>query len=175
MTLARVKDSVAARAIGHWHSDIALPRDVEVAVGEMDNVFCTISTICALPRQRIERREENVPAAQHIIAQEAQRYWDWVPASRRFRWCAVSGGDGRVRSTELAAALRRLGPMAEGQAEEIEYFSRALMNKLLHEPSVRLKAAADQRSRTRRRRCRALLVRPGRQDADTHFPSAGGR
>ena len=48
----------------------------------------------------------------------------------------------KVRSTELAAAFRRLGPLSPEQAEQIEIFSKALMNKFLHEPSVRLKAAA---------------------------------
>jgi glutamyl-tRNA reductase len=48
----------------------------------------------------------------------------------------------RVRSAELAAALRRLGPLTPDQAEAIEHFSKSLMNKFLHEPSVRLKAAA---------------------------------
>ena len=49
---------------------------------------------------------------------------------------------GMVRSTGLAAAFRRLGPLSPEQAEQIEHCSKALMNKFLHEPSVRLKAAA---------------------------------
>jgi glutamyl-tRNA reductase len=48
----------------------------------------------------------------------------------------------RVRSAELALALKRLGPVTDEQREAIEHFSRSLMNKFLHEPSVRLKAAA---------------------------------
>jgi glutamyl-tRNA reductase len=145
VTLARVKDSVAARGDRPLCIlDIALPRDVEVAVGEMDNVFLyDLDDLRAAAAANLETRQENVPAAQHIIAQEAQRYWEWVaglaavPVVRSFR-----EEMDRVRSTELAAALRRLGPMAEGQVEEIEHFSRALMNKFMHEPSVRLKAAA---------------------------------
>ncbi|HET6761520.1 MAG TPA: hypothetical protein VFH13_05440, partial [Gemmatimonadaceae bacterium] len=48
----------------------------------------------------------------------------------------------KVRSAELAPALRRLGPLSAEQTETIEHFSKALMNKFLHEPSVRLKASA---------------------------------
>jgi glutamyl-tRNA reductase len=48
----------------------------------------------------------------------------------------------RLRSTELAAALKRIGPLSPEQADAIEQFSKSLMNKFLHEPSVRLKAAA---------------------------------
>ncbi|MDP9201304.1 MAG: glutamyl-tRNA reductase [Gemmatimonadota bacterium] len=145
VTVARVRDSVAARGDRPLCVlDIALPRNVEAAVGEMDNVFLyDLDDLRAAAAANLERREENVPAAQQIIAQEAQKYWDWVaglaavPVVRSFR-----EEMDRVRSTELAAALRRLGPLSPGQTETIEHFSKALMNKFLHEPSVRLKAAA---------------------------------
>ena len=60
-----------------------------------------------------------------------------VPVVREFR-----DEMDRLRSVELAAALRRIGPLSPEQAEAIELFSKSLMNKFLHEPSVRLRAAA---------------------------------
>ena len=48
----------------------------------------------------------------------------------------------RVREEELATALRRIDGLTSEQAEGLESFSRSLMNKFLHEPSVRLRAAA---------------------------------
>jgi glutamyl-tRNA reductase len=91
----------------------------------------------------LEQRGEDVPAARKIIAEEVQKYWDWVaglaavPVVREFR-----EEMDKLRSTELAAAFRRLGPLTPEQADAIEHFSKSLMNKFLHEPSVRLKAAA---------------------------------
>ena len=145
VTVARVRDSVIARGDRPLCVlDIALPRDVEAAVGELDNVFLyDLDDLRAAAAANLERREENVPAAQRIIDQEAQKYWDWVaglaavPVVRSFREEME-----RVRSTELAAAFRRLGPLSAEQAEMIEHFSKSLMNKFMHEPSVRLKAAA---------------------------------
>ena len=145
VTVARVQDPVIARGDRPLCIlDIALPRDVEEAVGGLDNVFLyDLDDLRAAAAANVERREENVPAAQQIIADEAQKYWDWVaglaavPVVREFR-----EEMDRVRSTELAAALRRLGPLSADQAEAIEHFSKALMNKFLHEPSVRLRAAA---------------------------------
>jgi len=145
VTVARVQDAAIARGDRPLCIlDIALPRDVEEAVGSLDNVFLyDLDDLRAAAAANVERREENVPAAQQIIADEAQKYWDWVaglaavPVVREFREEME-----RVRSTELAAALRRLGPLSADQAEAIEHFSKALMNKFLHEPSVRLRAAA---------------------------------
>ena len=48
----------------------------------------------------------------------------------------------RVREHELQQAMRKLGDLSPEQRAMLEHFSRALMNKFLHEPSVRLRTAA---------------------------------
>ena len=145
VTVSRVRDSIEARGDRPLCIlDIALPRDVEAAVGEIDNVFLyDLDDLRAAAEANLEQRAEDVPAARRILADEVQKYWDWVaglaavPVVREFR-----DEMDRLRTAELAAALRRLGPLSPEQAEAIEQFSRSLMNKFLHEPSVRLKAAA---------------------------------
>ena len=47
-----------------------------------------------------------------------------------------------MRAKEVAQLLRRMPNLSAADREAIEQLSRALMNKFLHEPSVRLKAAA---------------------------------
>lgn len=124
--------------------DIALPRDVDAQVGKLDNVFLyDLDDLRAAASANLERRQEDLPAAEQIIAAEVERYWQWlaglaaVPVVTEFR----SRMDA-VRSDELALALRRIGGLSGVQQEGLEKFSRALMNKFLHEPSVRLRAAA---------------------------------
>lgn len=124
--------------------DIALPRDVEPRVAQIENVFLyDLDDLRAAAAANLEKREENLPAAELIIAEEAQKYWDWlaglaaVPVVRKFR-----EEMDRMREAELTVALRKLGPLSPEQAEGIEQLSRTLMNKFLHEPSVRLRAAA---------------------------------
>jgi glutamyl-tRNA reductase len=145
VTVARVRDAVDARGDKPLCIlDIALPRDVEAAVGDLENVFLyDLDDLRAAAAANLERREEDIPAAKQIIAEEVQVYWDWVaglvavPVVREFREEME-----KVRSAELAAALKRIGPLTTEQQGAIEHFSRALMNKFLHEPSVRLRAAA---------------------------------
>ncbi len=124
--------------------DIALPRDVEANVGELDNVFLyDLDDLKAAAAANLERRSEDVPAAEKIVGSEVDKYWQWlsglaaVPVVTEFR-----AHMDRLRADELASALRKIGGLNEQQAEGIEHFSRALMNKFLHEPSVRLKSAA---------------------------------
>jgi len=124
--------------------DIALPRDVEPGVGALENVFLyDLDDLRDAAAANIEKREEDLPAAEAIITEESRRYWDWlaglaaVPVVRRLR-----EEMDRMREAELAGALRRLGTLSPEQAAAVEQLSRTLMNKFLHEPSVRLRAAA---------------------------------
>jgi glutamyl-tRNA reductase len=145
VSAARVRAAVAGRG-GRplCILDIALPRDVEPRVAQLDNVFLyDLDDLRAAATANVEKREENLPAAEAIIAEETQKYWDWlaglaaVPVVRKFR-----EEMDRMRETELAAALRKLGPLTPEQEHGVEQLSRTLMNKFLHEPSVRLRAAA---------------------------------
>jgi glutamyl-tRNA reductase len=124
--------------------DIALPRDVEANVGALENVFLyDLDDLRAAAAANLERRNEDVPAAEKIIAGEVERYWEWVAGLAAVPVVAdVRSRMERLRADELAMALRRIDGLSSEQAEGVEIFSRALMNKFLHEPSVRLRAAA---------------------------------
>jgi glutamyl-tRNA reductase len=124
--------------------DIALPRDVEANVGELENVFLyDLDDLRAAAAATLDRRQEDVPLAERIIEGEVEKYWQWlaglaaVPVVTSFR----SQMD-RMREAELSSALRRIDGLTDEQVQGIEKFSRSLMNKFLHEPSVRLRAAA---------------------------------
>ncbi len=124
--------------------DIALPRDVDAAVGSLANVYLyDLDDLRAVVTANLERRRAELPSAEQVIAEEVDRFWDWlaglasVPVLRTFR-----DEMDRLRAAELAQAMRKLGHLSPSDREAVEHFSRTLMNKFLHEPSVRLRAAA---------------------------------
>ena len=124
--------------------DIAVPRDVDPTVAEMDNVFLyDLDDLRAVVSANVERRHRELPAAEQVIVTETEKYWQWVaglaavPVVTQFR-----DEMNRVRERELEAALRRLGDLTPEQRAAVEHFSQSLMNKFLHEPTVRLRAAA---------------------------------
>ncbi len=124
--------------------DIALPRDVDPAVGALDNVFLyDLDDLRAVVAASLERRQQELPPAEGLIGDEVERFWGWlaslaaVPVVTQFR-----EEMDRVRERELEQWARRLGTLDGTQREAVEQFSRALMNKFLHEPTVRLRAAA---------------------------------
>jgi glutamyl-tRNA reductase len=124
--------------------DIAMPRDVDPAVAELDNVFLyDLDDLHAVVSASLERRHGELPAAEAVIGEEAEKFWQWVaglaavPVLTQFR-----DEMNRVRERELAQAMRRLGELTPEQRAAVEHFSQSLMNKFMHEPSVRLRAAA---------------------------------
>ncbi len=124
--------------------DIAIPRDVDAAVGDEPNVFLyNVDDLRQIVDENLERRRESVPAAEKIVREEAREFRAWmasrevVPMIRSLR----SRGH-ELRREELERTLTALDHLSQEDRERVEELSRRLVNKLLHDPTVRLKRGA---------------------------------
>ena len=124
--------------------DIAVPRDVDPAVGRLENVFLyDIDDLQGVVAANIGGRHREMPAAERIVQQELEYFWEWytargaVDAIRQLRDHAEA-----VRVAEVERALRRLQHLDPADRERDEYLTKALKNKFLHEPTLELRAAA---------------------------------
>ncbi len=125
--------------------DLAVPRDVEPAVGQLENVFLyDIDDLQAVAAHAAAERHQEVPAAERIVSDEVERFWAWygglavVPVLKEFR-----GRLDDVRAAELERALKRLPHLSPEDRAQVEQFSHALLNKFLHPPTIALKQAAQ--------------------------------
>jgi len=125
--------------------DLAVPRDVEPAVGQLENVFLyDVDDLQSVAGQAAAQRRGEIPAAEGIVNEEVERFWVWygglavVPTLKEFRERLDA-----VRGAELERALRRFKHLTPEDREQLELFSRSLLSKFLHEPTVALKDAAD--------------------------------
>ena len=107
--------------------DVAVPRDVEPAVGRLENVFLyDIDDLQTVAAQATAERRKEIPAAEHIVTEEVDRFWTWygglavVPVLKEFR-----GRLDQVRAQELERALKRLAHLAPEDRAQIEQFSHA--------------------------------------------------
>lgn len=124
--------------------DIALPRDVEPAVGEEPNVFLyNVDDLTQIVDQNLGRRRARLPDAEAIVTAAAGEFWTWyaalavVPTIRALR----DRGE-RVRSAETERTLRALAHLPPEDRAAVEALARSITNKLLHAPTVRLRRAA---------------------------------
>jgi len=126
--------------------DLAVPRDVDPAVAQLENVFLyDVDDLQTVAAQATARRRDEIPAAERIVEEETDLFWAWygglgvVPSIKELRSRMEA-----LRTAELERAFRQLGTLSPEDRARVEQFSQALMNKFLHEPTVALKAAAEE-------------------------------
>jgi len=124
--------------------DIAMPRDVDPRVGELSNVFLyNLDDLQAVVSANLDRRQAELPTAEDLITGEVERFWQWVAGLAAVPVLTEMRAQmDTVRARELSEALRQLQHLSPNERAVIEELSRRLMNKFLHEPTVRLRAAA---------------------------------
>ena len=124
--------------------DVAVPRDVDPGVGQVFGAtLLDIDDLKALGEQSLQARRAEVGNVRSIIAEEIDRYR--VERSEREVAPLVSALRDRVEELRVGEHTRlanRLATLTPEQHEAVEHLTRSLVNKLLHEPTIRLKDAA---------------------------------
>jgi len=145
---ADVESARAARRGRHARPlfliDIAVPRDIDPAVRRMGGVFLyDLDDLKAVAEANLRERLKESAAAEALVEREVREFLDWqkarevVPLLNELRRRAEE-----IRRHELEKARRRIGPLTAEQDEAIEAATTAIVNKLLHPPTVHLKEAA---------------------------------
>lgn len=121
--------------------DIAVPRDVEPAVKEIEGV--TLFDIDDLNRVLGDNRGERERAVENslaIISEELDRLLEWWQTlEAKPTIAALADKAERIRRRQLEMTLKKLPPLSPEQMESLEAMTRAIVNKLLHDPIARLK------------------------------------
>jgi glutamyl-tRNA reductase len=122
--------------------DVAVPRDVDPGVAQVFGVtLLDIDALRALGEQSLQQRRAEIGRVREILTAELERY----RAERSAREVVPLVTALRERVEELRQAeLDRVAPKLDDPAARasLDAATRALVNKLLHEPTVRLKEAA---------------------------------
>jgi glutamyl-tRNA reductase len=127
--------------------DIAVPRDIDPAVGELNNVFLyDIDDLEQVAEANLAQRRREIPRVQGIIDEEVGEFWAWFQA----RDVVPTIVDLRrhvdlIREVELEWAMHKLEHLSEEERDILLNFSQRLVNKILHQPTVRLKQRAGDR------------------------------
>ncbi|HXZ92576.1 MAG TPA: glutamyl-tRNA reductase [Burkholderiales bacterium] len=125
--------------------DLAVPRDIEREVGELDDVFLyTIDDLGEIVSANLDARRSAVEQAEAIIETQVGQFMHWmqvresVPLIRALREQAEE-----ARRHELERALRLL-QRGDDPRQVLEALSQGLANKLMHAPTQALNEAGDE-------------------------------
>lgn len=158
--------------------DIALPRDVEPAAGDLPGVFLyNIDDLQRVVREAERARTAESEAAEELVEAEADEFWGWylardaVPLIRGIRERAE-----RIRREEMEEALEEVDGLTDEERERILRASRLVLRKVLHAPTVGLRDVARQPDGGRLLElARRLFSLPARRDGASPEEGASAR
>jgi glutamyl-tRNA reductase len=121
--------------------DVAVPRDVDPAVGLLPGVtLLDMDDLRAFAEAGLASRRGEIAGVETIIREELER-WAGDASARQAApvVTALHEQAEAVRVAELERFRSRLGALDPRQREAVEALTRGIVNKLLHEPTVRVK------------------------------------
>jgi glutamyl-tRNA reductase len=128
--------------------DIAVPRDIDPRCGELEGVtLYDIDDLQAVVARNLDSRAGEVPLAEAIVEEEIHRFAGWL---------------GQLEALPTVSALREHGDaivervLAENEGRwesasprdlvRVEALARSIANRILHEPTIRLRSLSEARS-----------------------------
>ena len=123
--------------------DLAVPRDVEPGAGEVNDVYLyTVDDLNQVVGENSRLREAAASEAEAMINIQAQSYMDWLQSQDSTQTIvAIRARADDLKEQQLDKARRRLAAGDDPDAV-LSNLANGLVNRLLHEPTVKIREAA---------------------------------
>jgi glutamyl-tRNA reductase len=127
--------------------DIAVPRDVDPACGELEGVnLYDIDDLQAVIARNLSTRAQETPRALEIVEEEIHRFARWLGQLDSLPTVSALRAHGDEIVTQvLAENSGRWEAASERDLARVEAIARAVMSRLLHEPTIRLRSLSEDR------------------------------
>jgi glutamyl-tRNA reductase len=125
--------------------DIAVPRDIEPGVNDIDNAYLyNVDDLQAVVEGNIKERRKEADKAEEMVEGEVGTFEKWlaslqvVPTIVQLRQAVDE-----MRKLELEKSLGRLTHLAEKDREQVAMLTQSIVNKILHSPLTVLKESSQ--------------------------------
>jgi glutamyl-tRNA reductase len=147
LTRSRVEDVMRQRRSRPlFIIDIAVPRDVDGAVGDLEQVFLyNIDDLQTIVKENLTRRSGELARAESIVAEEVTRFVSWVQSRDVIPTVvALRQRFEAIRQSELLRLEPKLSGLPPEARARIDEITRLIVEKLLLTPTEQLKAVSDE-------------------------------
>lgn len=127
--------------------DIAVPRDIDPEINNLYNAYLyDIDDLQGVVQTNLSERQKEARKAHDMIDDNLQSFNKWtatlevVPTITALRQKADL-----IRQKELAKAVSMLGEIDQSQIDTMNAMAQAIINKLLHEPTIKIKECAGEK------------------------------
>lgn len=127
--------------------DIAVPRDVDSRCAEVDGVtLYDIDDLQAVVQRNLGAREEIVPQAEEIVEEEIRRFARWLGQLETLPTVTALREHGNALVEQILAENEgRWESASERDLMRVDAIAKAVLNRLLHEPTIRLRSLSEER------------------------------
>jgi glutamyl-tRNA reductase len=156
--------------------DIAVPRDIDPACADIEGVtLYDMDDLQAVVRRNVAVRRAEASKAEAIVEEEIQRFAGWLGGLEVLPTIAAlrQHGSGIVDQV-LEENAGRWESASPRDLARIEAVARSVMNRLLHEPTIRLKTLTEGSSHGRLAVLRELFGLEREDGAEAEAEAAGG-
>jgi glutamyl-tRNA reductase len=125
--------------------DIAVPRDVDPAAGDLEQVFLyNIDDLQAIVQDNLTRRGAEVKRAERIVEEEAQRFTAWLRSRGAIPTVvALRQRFESIRRSELERLQHKLSGLPPEARARVDEITHLIVEKLLLTPTEQLKSLPD--------------------------------
>jgi glutamyl-tRNA reductase len=136
----QVATAVARRNAPLFMIDMAIPRDIEPTVDDLDMVFLyDMDALAKAVEKSRNRRSGEAHKANRIVAEQVEKFIDWCQGERaKPTIIELQERFDSIRREELDKLKDKLDP---SQQAAVEAATRAMMNKMLHVPITSIRSA----------------------------------
>lgn len=127
--------------------DIAVPRDIEPEIGELENVFLyDIDDLEGIVENNLEMRRAEAVKIDKMIEEEMQVFANWLqtlgvkPVIRALQEKAAD-----IHESTLDSLFNKLPELDERQRKVIRRLTKSILNQMMHDPINRIKELAGEK------------------------------
>ncbi len=121
--------------------DIAMPRDIEPAVGDIENVYLyNIDDLQQVVSGTMAQRKDALDAARAIVTRQVEGFLAWQRAREMGPMIdRLSKRYHQLAAEELTRTLNKMSGVSDAERAHLEELTRRIVNKLLHDPITMLR------------------------------------
>lgn len=125
--------------------DIAVPRDIDPAVGELEDVYLyTVDDLQTIIEENLQSRQAAARQAEEIIETQVNHFMAWLRAQDNVNSIRALRHQAETTRDEVYARAQRQLNQGKNPHEVLRYLANTLTSKLIHHPSVALRQAGAQ-------------------------------
>jgi glutamyl-tRNA reductase len=123
--------------------DIAVPRDIDPTVGDLDDVYLyTVDDLREVIDENLRNRHEAALEAEEIINAEVVTFMDWMLSRDAVSTIRALRGQALTIQNEIVESAKRKLNQGADPEQLLHEVTRALANKLIHHPTTQLRDAS---------------------------------